>query len=147
MSAYIDTFFRFYFGFSANVLGLNCCTVSQTWNLSKNLHRRIFRLKILHCQFHLISTVLVGKKTQKMSENGEIYTAASSNGMDKFHLCCPSMRSHTLKRWLKLFHRYHLVLVCLTVPTLYLPSFILVSGDYFGECIGEQIVFGKIVVA
>ena len=87
------------------------------------------------------------KKTQKMSENGEIYTAAGSNGMDKFHLCCPSMRSHTLKRWLKLFHRYHLVLVCLTVPTLYLPSFILVSGDYFGECIGEQIVFGKIVVA
>ena len=29
----------------------------QTWNLSKNLHRRIFRLKILHRQFHLISTV------------------------------------------------------------------------------------------
>ena len=35
--------------------------VLQTWNLSKILHRRIFRLKILHCQFHLISTVLVGK--------------------------------------------------------------------------------------
>ena len=60
--------------------------VGQTWNLSKNLHRRIFRLKILHRQLHLISTVLVGKKTQKMSKNGEIYTAASSNGMDKFHL-------------------------------------------------------------
>ena len=28
----------------------------QTWNLSKILHRRIFRLKILHRQFHLIST-------------------------------------------------------------------------------------------
>ena len=36
----------------------------QTWNLSKILHRRIFRLKNLHCQFHLISTVLV-RKTQK----------------------------------------------------------------------------------
>ena len=37
----------------------------QTWNLSKNLHRRIFRLKILHCHFNLISTVLVGKNTKK----------------------------------------------------------------------------------
>ena len=36
----------------------------QTWNLSKILHRRIFRLKILHCQFHLISTVLVRKNTK-----------------------------------------------------------------------------------
>ena len=45
----------------------------QTWNLSKILHRRIFRLKILHRQFHLILTVL--EKTQKMSENREIYTA------------------------------------------------------------------------
>ena len=67
---------------------------TQTWNLSKILHRRIFRLKILHRQFHLISTVLVRKKTQKMSENGEIYTAgkefytaAGSDGSDKFHLC------------------------------------------------------------
>ena len=50
----------------------------QTWNLSKNLHRRIFRLKILHHQFHLISTVLVGKNTKKMSENGEIYTAGKN---------------------------------------------------------------------
>merc|ERR1712004_129501 len=50
----------------------------QTWNLSKNLHRRIFRLKILHRQFYLISTVLVRKKTQKMSENGEIYTAGKN---------------------------------------------------------------------
>ena len=36
----------------------------QTWNLSKNLHRRISRIKILHRQFHLISTVLVGKNTK-----------------------------------------------------------------------------------
>jgi len=35
----------------------------QTWNLSKILHRRIFGLKILHHQFHLISTVLVRKNT------------------------------------------------------------------------------------
>ena len=33
--------------------------------VKKNLHRRIFRLKILHRQFHLISTVLVGKNTKK----------------------------------------------------------------------------------
>ena len=38
-----------------------CC---QTWNLSKILHRRIFRLIILHRQFHLISTVLVRKSTK-----------------------------------------------------------------------------------
>ena len=37
-----------------------------------------FRLKILHRQFHLISTVLVLEKTQKMSENGEIYTAGKN---------------------------------------------------------------------
>ena len=50
----------------------------QTWNLSKNLHCWIFRLKILHRQFYLISTVLERKKTQKMSENGEIYTAGKN---------------------------------------------------------------------
>ena len=49
----------------------------QTWNLSKILHRQIFRLKILHRQFHLLSTVLVRKK-QKMSEYGEIYTAGKN---------------------------------------------------------------------
>ena len=38
----------------------------QTWNLSKTLHRRIFRPKILHPQFHLISTVVVGKKHKKL---------------------------------------------------------------------------------
>ena len=36
----------------------------QTWNLSKILHRWIFRLKILHRQFHPILTVLVRKNTK-----------------------------------------------------------------------------------
>ena len=36
-----------------------------------------FRLKILHHQFHLISTILVGK-TQKLRKNGEIYTAGKN---------------------------------------------------------------------
>ena len=50
--------------------------VTQTWNLStKKLHRQIFRPKILHRQFLLISTVLVIKTLKKMSENGEIFTA------------------------------------------------------------------------
>ena len=43
-----------------------------------------FRLKILHHQFHLILTVLVGK-TQKCVKNGGIYTAGKSftlNRMD-----------------------------------------------------------------
>ena len=39
--------------------------IMQTWNLSKILHRRIFRLKILYRQFHLILTVLVEKKNTK----------------------------------------------------------------------------------
>ena len=55
----------------------------QTWNLSKILHRRIFRPKILHRQFHLISTVLV-IKTQKMSENEEIYTAGKNLTLPDF---------------------------------------------------------------
>jgi len=37
----------------------------------------IFRPKILHRQFHPILTVLV-IKTQKMSENGEIYNAGKN---------------------------------------------------------------------
>ena len=41
-----------------------------------------FRLKILHHQFHLILTVLVGK-TQKMRENEEIYTAGKSFTLDR----------------------------------------------------------------
>ena len=53
-----------------NVMNRGGCRVillvlDQTWNLSKNIHRRILRLKILHYQFHLISTVLVGKKHKK----------------------------------------------------------------------------------
>ena len=49
--------------------------LQQTWDLSKILHRRNFRLKLLHRQCHLISKVLVIKKFKKMSENGEFYTA------------------------------------------------------------------------
>ena len=65
----------------------------QTWNLSKNLHRRIFRLKILHRQFHLILTVLVRNNTKNewkwknLHHWQKFYTAASSDGIDKFHLC------------------------------------------------------------
>ena len=67
------------------------CT--QTWNLSKNLHRRIFRLKILHRQYHLISTFLVGKNTKhewkwrNLQRWQKFYAAAGSDGMDKIHLC------------------------------------------------------------
>ena len=66
--------------------------IRQTWNLSKNLHRRILRLKILHRQFHLISTVLVGKNTKNewkwrnLLRWQKFYTAAGTDGMDKFHL-------------------------------------------------------------
>ena len=66
---------------------------NQTWNLSKNLHRRILRLKILHRQFHLISTVLVGKNTKNewkwrnLLRWQKFYTAAGTDSMDKFHLC------------------------------------------------------------
>ena len=51
--------------------GIQCCQLvrqnrgRQTWNLSKILHRRIFRLKILHRQFHQISTILVLSKNTK----------------------------------------------------------------------------------
>ena len=71
----------------------------QTWNLSKNLHRRILRLKILHRQFHLISTVLVGKNTKNewkwrnLLRWQKFYTAAGTDGMDKFHLWLPAMIS------------------------------------------------------
>ena len=61
----------------AHLIIRQCIAMLQTWNLSKILHRRIFWLKILHRQFHLILTVLV-KKTQKMSENGEIYTTSKN---------------------------------------------------------------------
>ena len=67
----------------------------QTWNLSKNLDRRILRLKILHRQFHLISTVLVGKNTKNewkwrnLLRWQKFYTAAGTDGMEKFHLWHP----------------------------------------------------------
>ena len=48
-----------------NVVKVLHIQLHQTWNLSKNLHRWIFRLKILHRQFYLISTVLVRKKHKK----------------------------------------------------------------------------------
>ena len=52
-------------------------TSSQPWNLSKILHRRIFRLKISHRQSHLISTVLVRKNT-KNEWKWRIYTAGKN---------------------------------------------------------------------
>ena len=67
-------------------------TSSQTWNLSKILHRRIFRLKILLRQFHLILTFLVRKNTKnewkwRNSHHWQkFYTAAGTDGMEKFHL-------------------------------------------------------------
>ena len=66
--------------------------LGQTWNLSKNLHCRILKLKILHRQFHLISTVFVGKNTKNewkwrnLLRWQKFYTAAGTDGMDKFHL-------------------------------------------------------------
>ena len=84
-----------FFG-SAGVNHVN--SVNRHGSCQKKLHRRIFRLKVLHLQFHLFSTVLV-KKTQKMSENGEIYTisknftlppavtASTNSTSDYDHLC------------------------------------------------------------
>ena len=43
----------------------------------KNFTPPNFQAKILHRQFHLISTVLVRKYT-KMNENAEIYTAGKN---------------------------------------------------------------------
>ena len=66
--------------------------IIQTWNLSKNWHCRIFRLKILHHQFHLISTVLVGNNTKNewkwrnLHRWQKFYTAAGTDGTDKFQL-------------------------------------------------------------
>ena len=70
----------------------------QTWNLSKILHRRIFRLKILHRQFHLILTALVRKNTnnewkwRNLHRWQKFYTAAGTDGTDKFHLCTQVIR-------------------------------------------------------
>ena len=51
---------------------------SQTWDLPKKITPPDLQAKNLHRQFYLISTVLVTKKTQKISENEEIYTAGKS---------------------------------------------------------------------
>ena len=70
-------------------------TWAQTWNLSKILHRRIFRPKTFHRQFHLISTVLVIKtqknewKWRNLHRWQKFYTAAGTDGTDKFQLCQP----------------------------------------------------------
>ena len=72
--------------------GVKKLAINQTWNLSKILHRRIFRLKILHRQFHLILTVLVRKNTKNewkwrnLHRWQKFYTAAGTDGIDKFHL-------------------------------------------------------------
>ena len=49
-------------------------THKQTWNLSKNLHRQIFRLKIFTTSISPNFNNFTKKKSKKMSENGEIYT-------------------------------------------------------------------------
>ena len=88
---------------------------SQTWNLSKILHRRIFRLKILHRQFHLISTVLVRKNTKNewkwrnLHRWQKFYTATGSDGSDKFHLCPGPPKSAS---WFKLLLLIHLSTWC-----------------------------------
>ena len=56
----------------------------QTWNLSIQIQ------KILHHQFHLILTVLVGK-TQKLRENEEIYTAGKSFTLDRMFIIAKSL--------------------------------------------------------
>ena len=91
----------------------DCARFKKTWVLSKILHCRIFRPKILHCQFHLISTVLV-IKAQKMSENGEIYTAWTNltsgfklqevDLMSSFK-CCLTIFLLFLQRWRKIWAR------------------------------------------
>ena len=66
---------------------------NQTWDLSKSIHRRNFKPKIWHPLCHQSSTVLMRKKTQKMSVNGEIYTAGKNftlptavTAVKKYHL-------------------------------------------------------------
>ena len=59
----------------------------------KNFHRRIFRLKISYRRFHLILIVLVRKNTtneckwRNLHRWQKFYTAAGTDGTDKFHLC------------------------------------------------------------
>ena len=66
--------------------------IDQTWVLSKILRCRFFRHKLLHRQFHLISSVLVMKSQKNKCEWRNLhrwqifYTAAGSDGRDKSHL-------------------------------------------------------------
>ena len=59
----------------------------------KNFTPSDFHEKILHRQFHLILTVLVRKNTKNewkwrnLHRWQKIYTAAGTDGNDKFHLC------------------------------------------------------------
>ena len=93
------------------ILNVNMCLLTiefsfydQRSNLSKNLHRRNFRPKLLHRQFQLISTVLV-MKTQKnewkwrnLHRWQKFYTVASSDGMYKSHLWSSSLTSSSIIR-------------------------------------------------
>ena len=107
----------------------------QTWTLSKNLHRRIFRPKILHRQLQLISTVLV-TKTQKnewtrrnLHRWQKFYTAAGSNGIDKFHLCLEAdkMRGNVEESLMTTFNEPQPIVHCIVhrvlSAILYLVSF------------------------
>ena len=86
----------------------------QTWNLSKILHGRIFRLIILHRQFHLISTVIKTQKHEWKWRNlhrwPKFYTAAGSDGSDKSHICWQSvcnfnLFAHLRRFWMILIHK------------------------------------------
>ena len=85
----------------------------QTWHLSKVLHRRIFRLKLLRRQFRLIWKVIVGDKNKKKWNRRNLhcwrkfYTAAGSQWwqMDKSHKSPlpPTLqlqRNNTILSWL-----------------------------------------------
>ena len=51
----------------------------QTWDLSKILHRRIIRPKILHPYFHWISETVLMIKTPKKSVNMKTFTPLAKN--------------------------------------------------------------------
>ena len=54
------------------------CLQRQTWNLSKNLHRRILKVKNFTPSISPYFNSFSGKKHEKMSENGEIYSACKN---------------------------------------------------------------------
>ena len=107
----------------------------QTWNLSKILYRRIFRLKILHRQFHLIFTVLVRKNTKivwkwrNLHSWQKFYTAAGTDGTDKFHLW-GEYKMLFLFNWLQ----YHFNLVCVLTITTNCNSTMTRVGRKSGLC-------------